>query len=212
MQDDSTIFDEPHYQSLERLAVKALASGHKDKAFAYADRRCRITPPPGPQSYTLRAEVLFQMGERAAAIADLDQALHLAPDDIAANRRMLAFADGARKSEAALNLISRERDVKMLREAIEVLRAEGRWHIAHAVMHDDAVRGWAVWQGEVALEITMSSDTGVLTSLIEANPSHAFADLGRGKFRFAASQISRTSVGYALGRGRGNLFHPSAGE
>ena len=45
---------------------------------------------------------------------------------------MLAFADGARKSEAALDLISRERDVKMLREAIEVLRAEGRWRVAHA--------------------------------------------------------------------------------
>ncbi len=75
------------------------------------------------------------MGEHAAAIADLDRALHLAPDDIAANRRMLAFADGARKSEAALNLISRERDVKMLREAIEVLRAErtvahrSRYHV-----------------------------------------------------------------------------------
>ena len=179
MQADRTVFDEPHHQSLERLAVKALASGDEHRAFAYADRRCRINPPPGPQNYTLRAEALFQMGERAAAIADLDQALHLAPDDIAANRRMLAFADGARRSDAALNLIGRERDVKMLREAIEVLRAEGRWHIAHAVMHDDAVRGWAVWQGEVALEITMSSDAGVLTSLIESNPSHAFADLGR---------------------------------
>ena len=178
MQDDATIFDEPHYQSLERLAVKALASGHKDKAFAYADRRCRISPPPDPQSYTLRAEALFQMGERAAAIADLDRALHLAPDDIAANRRLLAFADGARKSEAALKLITRERDVKLLREAIEVLRGEGRQHIAHAVMYDDAVRGWAVWQGDMALEVTISSGNGTLTSLIEANPLHALADLG----------------------------------
>ena len=106
MQADRTVFDEPHHQSLERLAVKALASGDKHRAFAYADRRCRINPPPGPQNYTLRAEALFQMGKHAAAIADLERALHLAPDDIAANRRMLAFADGARKSEAALNLIS----------------------------------------------------------------------------------------------------------
>ena len=179
MQDDITIFDEPHYQSLERLAVQALASGHKDEAFAYADRRCRITPPPGPQSYTLRAEALFQMGERAAAIADLDRALNLAPDDIAANRRMLAFADDARKNEAALNLIRRERDVKILREAIEVLRAGGRQHVAHAIVYNDAVRGWAVWQGEAALEITVSSDNGIQTSLIEADPLHVFADLGR---------------------------------
>ena len=121
MPEDRTIFDEPHYRSLERLAVQAITSGHKHQAFAYADRRCRIEPPPSAQSYTLRAEALFQMGERVAAIADLDRALQLAPNDIAANRRMLAWAEGARKSEAALNLSGHERDAKILREAIEAL-------------------------------------------------------------------------------------------
>lgn len=178
MPEDRTIFDEPHYRSLEHLAVQALASGHKDKAFAYADRRCRITPPPGAQSYTLRAEALFQMGERTAAIADLDQALQLAPDDIAANRRMFAWADGGRKSEAALNLVGRERDLKILREAIEVLRAEGRQQIAQATVYDDAVRGWALWHAEAALEITIFSDTGILTTLIEPDPLHTFAEFG----------------------------------
>ena len=179
MLEDRAIFDEPHYRSLERLAVQALASGRHDQAFAYADRRFRIEPPPGPQSYTLRAEALFQMGERAAAIADLDEALRLAPDDVAANRRMLAWAEGARKSEAALNLIARERDTKVLREAIEVLRAAGRQHVAHATVYDDAIRGWAVWQRRRALELTVTSDTGIMTTLIEADSSHAFADLGQ---------------------------------
>jgi O-antigen biosynthesis protein len=178
MPEDRTIFDEPHYRSLESLAVQALELGHKDKAFAYADRRCRIAPPPGSQSYTLRAEALFQMGERASAIADLDQALRLAPDDIAANRRMLAWAEGARKNEAALSLIGRERDAKTLREAIEVLRAAGRQHMACVVVHDNAVSGWAVWQGKAALEITIANDTGILTTLIESDSFHAFADLG----------------------------------
>ena len=179
MLEDRTIFDEPHYRSLERLAVQALASGRHDQAFAYADRRFRIEPPPGPHSYTLRAEALFQMGDRVAAIADLDQALRLAPDDVAANRRMLAWAEGARKSEAALNLTARERDTKVLREAIEVLCAAGRRHIAHATVYDDAIRGWAVWQRRRALEITISGDAGILTTLIEADSSHAFADLGQ---------------------------------
>ena len=67
MQHDRTIFDEPHHQSLELLAVQALAAGDTTTAFAYADRRCRIAPPPGPQNYTLRAEALFQMGEARAA-------------------------------------------------------------------------------------------------------------------------------------------------
>ena len=179
MLEDRTIFDEPHYRSLERLAVQALASGRHDQAFAYADRRFRIEPPPGPHSYTLRAEALFQMGDRVAAIADLDQALRLAPDDVAANRRMLAWAEGARKSEAALNLTARERDTKVLREAIEALCAAGRRHVAHATVYDDAIRGWAVWQRGRALEITITGDAGILTTLIEADSSHAFADLGQ---------------------------------
>ena len=201
MLEDRTIFDEPHYRSLERLAVQALASGRHDQAFAYADRRFRIEPPPGPQSYTLRAEALFQMGERAAAIADLDQALRLAPDDVAANRRMLAWAEGARKSEAALNLIARERDTKVLREAIEVLRAAGRQHIAHATVYDDAIRGWAVWQRRRALEMTITSDTGILTTLIEADSSHAFRrSRPSGKLRFAPAEVGRTPIHRALDR------------
>ena len=178
MPEDRTIFDEPHYRSLERLAVQALASGQTDKAFAYADRRCRIAPPPGSQSYTLRAEALFQMGNRAAAIVDLNRALQLAPDDIAANRRMFAWADGARKLAAALNLVSHEYDVKILREAIEVLHAQERRQIAQVRVFDDVVRGWAVWQGEAALEVTIESDIGLLTTLVEADLLHAFAEFG----------------------------------
>ena len=213
MQEDATIFDEPHYRSLERLAVKALASGHKDKAFAYADRRCRISPPPGAQSYTLRAEALFQMGERTAAIADLDQALQLAPDDIAANRRMFALADGGRKIEAALSLVGRERDLKFLREAIEVLRGEGRQQIAQATVYDDVVRGWALWHADAALEITIFSDNGTLTSLIEPDPLHAFAEFGRAaNFDLRRPEIGPAAIDYALDRRHGDLFNPRAGE
>ena len=146
---------------LTPIADAVLTRRRARKIIRYAPKRCS------------------KWASTSRAIADLERALNSAPDDIAANRRMLAFAEGARKSEAALNLISRERDVKMLREAIEVLRADGRWHVAHAIAYDEAVRGWAVWQGDRALEITISSDAGVLTSLVEANPSHAFADLGR---------------------------------
>ena len=160
-----------------------------------------LTPPPGPQSYTLRAEALFQMGERAAAIADLDQALRLAPDDIAANRRMLAWAEGARKSEAALNLIARERDIKILREAIEVLRAAGRQHIAHATVYDDAITRLGGLAAEAALEITITSDTGILTTLIEPDSSHAFrGSRPSGKLRFAPAEVGRTPIHHALDR------------
>src|ERR1700733_15734798 len=94
---DRTILDEPHHQSLELLAARALADGNLEPAFKYADRRCRILPAPEPHCYVLRGEASFQMGARGDAIADVEKALEIAPDDIAANRRMLAWAKGSRQ-------------------------------------------------------------------------------------------------------------------
>src|ERR1043165_9183291 len=93
MASDRTIFDEPHHQSLELLATQALAKKDIVTAFKLADRRCRVPPLPEPHCYVLRSEAAFHMGAKAWAIADLTKALQIAPDDIAANRRMLAWAE-----------------------------------------------------------------------------------------------------------------------
>ena len=47
MTDERTIFDEPHHQSLEFLAARALVERRFAAAFKFADRRCRILPAPG---------------------------------------------------------------------------------------------------------------------------------------------------------------------
>lgn len=179
MQDDRTLFDEPHHRSLELLTVRALAAGDAAKAFEYADRRCRISPSPGPHSHVLRGEALFQMGDRPRAVAALAEALELAPLDIAANRRMLAWAKGSQRSKAAVNLIRSELDQVILRDAITILRADRGQHFANAIVYDDAISGWAVWLGQTALEITIASEVGARVTLVEPDPSHAFADLGR---------------------------------
>ena len=179
MQYDRTIFDEPHHQSLELLAVRALAAGDAATAFAYADRRCRVAPSAKrPHNYTFAAaEALFQMGDRTAAVADLAVALELAPLDIAANRRMLAWARGRQRREAALHLIRSERDAGILREAIAVLRTGRQQNLANAIVFDDAISGWAVWLGQTALEVTMGRATPALALRLcrRPNPSHAFA-------------------------------------
>src|ERR1700756_2841060 len=99
---DRTIFDEPHCQSLEILAAQELAKDDAAAAFRLADRRCRIQPAPEPHCYVLRAEALYRLGAKAAALTDLAKAIDIAPDNIAANRRMLAWADGAEQMRAAL--------------------------------------------------------------------------------------------------------------
>ena len=58
---DRTIFDEPHYQSLELIAATALADGDPRAAFKFADRRCRILPVPEPHCYVLRGEASFRL-------------------------------------------------------------------------------------------------------------------------------------------------------
>ena len=113
---DRTIFDKPHYQSLELLAIKALAEADPLTAFKFADRRCRILPLAESHCYVLRAEASFQLGAKASAIADLNKALAIAPDDIAANRRMLAWAVDSQRKRAALALIDQSQDQSHMRK------------------------------------------------------------------------------------------------
>jgi O-antigen biosynthesis protein len=80
---------EPHHQCLEMQCAEALQRGDPDAAYRLADRRCRIRPLPDAHCFVLRAEALYRMGERAAAIEDLEAALEIAPEDLAVNRRML---------------------------------------------------------------------------------------------------------------------------
>src|SRR6202008_4638987 len=83
-----------HHVDLERAAVSALEARDFRRAFALADRRCRILPHPGARAYLLRAEALFRLDLREAAVASVAKALELEPDDLAAARRMMAWGDG----------------------------------------------------------------------------------------------------------------------
>ena len=170
-----TILDEPHHQSLELLAALALADGNLESAFKYADRRCRILPAPEPHCYVLRGEASFQMGQKTDAIADVEKALEIAPDDIAANRRMLAWAKGGRQIRAARALIGHDHDLESLRKSIRVLRQHGDRHLASVTIFDDAIEGWAVWEGEDSLEISMTDGVTAISSRFEADAFHPFA-------------------------------------
>ncbi|MDX8500849.1 glycosyltransferase [Mesorhizobium sp. VK4C] len=172
-------FEEPHHHSLELLAAQALARGEAEAAFKFADRRCRVRPHPEPRSYVLRGEALFRLGDKSAAIRDLRNALALAPEDIAANRRMLAWADSAEKREAAGVLIIQDRDLDTLRTAIEVLRASGRRHFGRLIILDATIEGWAVWAGHAPLELTVTDGSGSVASRIQPDPLHPLSDLGR---------------------------------
>src|SRR3974390_3099462 len=181
MAGNRTIFDEPHYQSLEFLAAQALVEGNLASAFRFADRRCRILPMPESHSYVLRAETFFRMGAKTNAIADLVTALEIAPDDISANQRMLAWTTGPKQQQAASRLIRRRCTYEMLRKAIQVLAENGQQNFANVIIYDDVIEGWAVWTDEAPLEVSISDRRSTLNTLLEPDPFHPLADYGYAK-------------------------------
>ena len=182
-----TIFDEPHFQSLELLAVQALAAGDFLSAFKYADRRCRILPVPDPHCYLLRAKALFNLNAKPDAIDDLVRALEIAPDDIAANRAMLNWGRGPQLPKAAAALIRHDSNADYLRQAIAILRQHGHRDIANTRVLKDLVVGWAVWAGEATLDVRISDGTNTTDAAFTAEASHPLAGFGNA----ASFQIRR---------------------
>lgn len=168
----SELLKEPHYQALEVLCTKALERGDPIAAYRLADRRCRIKPLPDAHCFVLRAEALYRMGERSAAIEDLLEAVHISPDDVAANRRLLAWGTARHQGAAAVVLIDSERDVRMLRPAIAALRESGRGAVASLRVYDDLVEGWAVWRGAGPIRVSLADAANRIEHCFENDPRH----------------------------------------
>jgi O-antigen biosynthesis protein len=203
---DRTIFDEPHHESLELLAAVALADGNIAPGFRMADRRCRIAPVPEAHCYVLRGEASYQMGAKADAVADIAEALEIAPDNIAANRRMLTWAKGRRQLKAALTLVGHEHDTAFLSKAILVLRQHGHRKFARVTIHDDAIEGWAVWGDKSALEVSITDDTQNICTVFEPDPSHPLSGYGCA-VSFLVQRPKSSRLQTILLSAAGNVFH-----
>jgi O-antigen biosynthesis protein len=202
---DRTIFDEPHYESLELLAAVALADGNIGSAFKFADRRCRIPPVPEAHCYVLRGEASYQMGAKVDAITDMVKALDIAPDNIAANRRVLAWANGREQIKAALTLVDHDRDLSLLSKAIKILQEHGHGKFANVTVHDDAIEGWAVWDVNADLEVSITDGTQIASTKFEPTPLHPLAGCGHAvNFSMRRPRSSKLqSILLSLG---GNVF------
>jgi GT2 family glycosyltransferase len=174
---DSTIFDEPHHQSLERLAARYLAQGDGFAAYQLSDRRCRILPAARPHCFVLRSDAAFLMGEKADAILDVIEALKTAPEDIAANRRLLAWGDTDQRTDAAKALLPVERDFDVLRAAMAILQTAGRHRTASVRVMDDVIEGWVAWEGANPVAVEITDDSDAVITLIEPDPNHPLSGI-----------------------------------
>jgi GT2 family glycosyltransferase len=172
-------FNEPHHQALEMLCARALERGDLAAAYRLSDRRCRIRPLPDSHCYVLRAEALYRMGDRRAAVADLATAIQIAPDDLAANRRLLVWGKPLQQVAAAKTLIDCERDTRILRQAIAVLRKNGQTAFAAMQVRENLIEGWAAWQGVGQICVSMAGQSDCVETLLDADVRHPLsAELG----------------------------------
>jgi GT2 family glycosyltransferase len=164
-----------HHQALEVLSAKALAAHDYLTAFKLVDRRCRIDPPPLAHCYVLRADASFKLDDAEAARADLKSALLIAPDDLAALRRLLAWGSPDERLSAASNLIAAEADNAPLRAAVELLFEAGRRRHASVSVFDRSIKGWVAWDEGDEVEFSIDSSGQLITSVLIADPFHALA-------------------------------------
>ncbi|MGJ5206457.1 glycosyltransferase [Bradyrhizobium sp. HKCCYLR20261] len=183
-----------HHLRLERLAAKALAAEDYASAFKHADRRCRIDPPAPAHCFVLRAEAAWRLGQRDTALADLARALAIAPHDIGANRRLLAWADDDGRRQAARELLASDTGHASLRSAMAILRDGGETCWAALSIYDSEIVGWVAWSGDAELEARLTTADGSLTSLLEADPFHPLAT---GRIQATAVRLRRPNAASA---------------
>jgi GT2 family glycosyltransferase len=201
------LFDEErHFEALESLSLRSLFAGDLVRAYRCADRRCRIIPLAETHHYTLRGEISYRMGHLDAALADIARALELAPNDLSANRRMLAWGSGQAQRDTARHLLTIEPDFAGVGPAIAVLRRAGQRTFAAIKATDNIVTGWAVWDRSKFAQITIGQAGGEPTRLIP-DPRHPLAAKTANAANFTLDRPpSRTSQLVSLYAGR-TLIH-----
>lgn len=162
---------------LERMAAQALKARDYFAAFKYADRRCRVDPSSAAHCFVLRAEANWRLERKEAAMADLAEALCVDPSDLAANRRMLAWATDDRRRTAAASLIGRDSNPAVLRLAIEELRRAGHRHWVAYSVFDNHVTGWIAWTTANSVEVSVGTENGAQISQLEPDPFHPLASM-----------------------------------
>ena len=133
------------------------------------------------------------MRREAYAVVDLEKVLELAPDDAQANRRMLAWSKGERKTTAARSLLTNARDVEVLRKAIDTLQHQAPAKFASMTVLDESVEGWVVWDKNSAAEVSIVTQDNVVSFFIDADPFHILSNHSRSGANFSVARPASTA-------------------
>ena len=207
-----------HRQSLALLASASLTAERADLAFAFADRRCRLSAPTG-RDYLLRAIAARVAGREDEARADLDRAFDIDPADEMILSCALSWGRAPLKAAAAATLIESERENKdSLRKALAILRAEGVRFAARLRERHRAWSGWIAWDASCQLEIDLPREP---TRAVQSDGEHPLAG---GGWQAADVVMETGGAAFALrldgeivrhvggGRQHGHMIAPAVGR
>jgi GT2 family glycosyltransferase len=178
----------PHHLALEEAAFEALSKSDFAAAFMYSDRRCRLGSPVPPYCYVLRAEAARGLGRLDIARTSLRRATDGSPADLAANRGLLVWGDDEDRLRAAEVLVARETQVRVLQKAIATLTEFGRSRHARVDISEQSISGWAVWDSDPPIEITIRTGAATETRILPPDPFHP---LSSRSIRATAFEIRR---------------------
>ncbi|WP_284416888.1 MULTISPECIES: glycosyltransferase [unclassified Bradyrhizobium] len=168
-----------HHLELERATIAALERGDHRRAFALADRRCRISPPATARAHLLRAEALHHLGLADAAAGAVTKAWELEPENLAAARRMMAWTAGREQLEAAKTVARIDNDPGTIRVALRHLQAAGQVACARTELLDSEIWGWATWPTASTLQITLTSPDQIRRFTLTGTSHHPLATAER---------------------------------
>ena len=174
------------------LAAASLIAKRADLAFAFADRRCRLSAPTG-RDYLLRALAARMASRDDEARADLDRAFEIDPADEMVSTCALSWGRERLRAAAAATLIESDRENEVgLRAALAALQAGGGRFAARLRERSGRWSGWVAWDARCQLEIDMPGEP---IQVVEFDSEHPLA--GRG-WRAADVAIETGDAAIAL--------------
>ena len=154
----------------------------------------------------MRAEASYRVGATAAAITDDAKALEIAPDYVTANRRMLAWATGRQQIQAALAIIRQESNLPLVRKALQILYKNGQRSFANLTVLANTIEGWAIWDAEDTLEISITDGNAEIREMVYSDAFHPFGEYGRAASFRVRLPSSNNPLFITLGIA-GRVFH-----
>lgn len=163
-----------HAGDLSAAAAGALRAGSFARAFALADRRCRIRPAADAHDYLLRAAALRRLGDLAEAEADTRRAAAIDPENRVAARWLLHGSTEDR-ARAARVLLQIEREPARIAEAVATIETPALRIVGAFAGTPEGVEGWIAWRGAPDVSLLLCVDAAAGAVVIEPDRVHPLA-------------------------------------